>query len=262
MYTFFIPTIYTLATFSDYFQVSIKTALKKYCIIESDKSVIRHIKEVLQNTQDFLFTGYTSCNDQSMELILNTKPDLVFINIDGVLDDAFKFIMELNLYNIPMPNFIALSGTKELAYQAIKSNFFDYLCFPITPIEIQKSMLRLQKQNSYKRDLICLKSYKDYHFLKTNDILFLKADNNTTDFHLVNGSIISAFKTLKTYESKLPSHFKRIHKSYIVNSQMIARIDFGKAHCMLDNFKGPIPFSKKFNDVIFTIYNGLCQVSY
>jgi DNA-binding LytR/AlgR family response regulator len=55
------------------------------------------------------------------------------------------------------------------------------------------------------------------------DICYLQADNNSTDIHLNNGEMVTAFKTLKHFEGALLFPFVRIHNSYIVNSY-ISRI--------------------------------------
>ena len=74
-------------------------------------------------------------------------------------------------------------------------------------------------ENKRKQSLIiCVKSYGDYRYIDSNDVLYLEADNNSTDIHLNNGEMITAFKTLKHFENTLPnSQFLRIHNSYMIN---------------------------------------------
>lgn len=197
-----------------------------------------------------------------MDTLLKHRPDLVFIQIDNILEDPFKFVSELYLYNHHPPNFIAVSQSKNQAYTAFKYNFLDYILYPVSGLEIRKSMLRYQKKNSSCASLICIKSYKDYRYLNTDDILFLKADNNTTDFYLEDGKVIGAFKTLKTFEEKLPNSFLRIHKSYIVNTSYVSRIHYGKATCSLRQCPQPIPFTKTFQENIDRIHTILRESSY
>tara|TARA_Y100001968_G_scaffold330215_1_gene381441 strand:+ start:1035 stop:1409 length:375 start_codon:yes stop_codon:yes gene_type:complete len=105
----------------------------------------------------------------------------------------------------------------------------------------------LLKSEQYAlNDTLCLKSYKDYTLLKVEEILFLKADNNATDFVMIEGKTISAFKTLKSFEKILPNSFIRIHHSYIINKKHISRINFGKLKCFLDHNKISLPFSRSY----------------
>ncbi|WP_338357338.1 LytR/AlgR family response regulator transcription factor [Yeosuana marina] len=236
--------------------------MKHYLIIDSNRNTICKIEKTLQNLEGFHSLKPTSSRQRAMDQILTEQPDVVFLNMDGVIDQPLGFALELHLYDISMPHFIGVSNNEDQVYQAMKHGFYDYLLTPICKTEIRKSLLRYQKTFRKSPELVCLKSYKDYHFLDTSEIRFLKADNNTTDFHMVNGEIITAFKTLKTYEDQLPGHFKRIHKSYIINTSKVTRIDFGKALCRLANIETSIPFSKKFKDNIDVIHRSLCKASY
>ena len=85
---------------------------------------------------------------------------------------------------------------------------------------------------------ICVKSYGDYRFISADDICYLQADNNSTDIHLNNGEMITAFKTLKHFENVLQSPFVRIHNSYIVNIDYVSRIHTGNAVCYITHYPG------------------------
>lgn len=100
---------------------------------------------------------------------------------------------------------------------------------------------------------ICIKSYGDYQFIPVNEIMYLKADNNTTDFILQNGRKLTAYKTLKHYEVNLPYFFFRVHNSYIVNSNHVSRINTGKSLVYLNGGEVSISFSKTFKDNIDTL---------
>ncbi|MBC9795136.1 LytR/AlgR family response regulator transcription factor [Sinomicrobium weinanense] len=236
--------------------------MRSYFVIEEDSSTIEIIEHVLQDFGQFHFLGSTCCPETAMEIILKDKPDLVFIRIDHILEDPFKFVSELQFYLHHLPRFIAISNSKDRAYTAFKYNFQDYLLSPLTALEVRKSILRHEKNNPVGTSLICIKSYKDYRYLNSDNILFLKADNNTTDFHLEDGRVIGAFKTLKTYENRLPGNFLRVHKSYIINATHVSRIHYGKAICTLGQYKQPIPFTRTFEENIARIHYILNRSSY
>nr|WP_255481777.1 LytTR family DNA-binding domain-containing protein [Flavobacterium sp. xlx-221] len=105
---------------------------------------------------------------------------------------------------------------------------------------------------------LCIRSYSDYQILKFNDIVYLKADNNSTDFKMINGKTITAYKTLKYYEETLPVNFVRIHKSYIVNIHYVSRIVFSKSKCFL-NFNEQLPFSNSYRVIVenILVQNGI-----
>ena len=85
---------------------------------------------------------------------------------------------------------------------AIKNKFYDFLLKPGEEAELRKTALGilLNKERENTEKTICLKSYKDYTLIKTNDIIYFETDNNITDFILCNSGGISNCKTSKTFE--------------------------------------------------------------
>lgn len=216
----------------------------------------------MKDFSTFYKVGHASNYEEAMNSILKQQPDLVFFNLDEVIEDSFGFVKELHTYLDVTPDFVAISKTKSFAYEAIKNDFVDYILSPISELQLRKFLLRFKKKQSKQQDkTLCLKSYKDYQYLNTKDILFLKADNNTTDFHINDGTIISAYKTLKTFENKLPSNFLRIHKSYIVNKDYVSRISYGKLKCTLDSVSEKLPFTKTYINNIEFINRSLSDIS-
>ncbi len=239
--------------------------MHNYFIIERESNTIHNIQNVLGDYHNFNCVGVSNQYNESLGIILKVVPSLIFINIDNTFENPYSFILEINqLFNEDLPEFIAISSSKEKAYDVIKNGFFDFLINPLTEIEVRKTILKFQKKNPFKaKKNICLKSYKDYQYLETDEILFLKADNNTTDFYMSDGNIINAFKTLKTFEDLLPTNFLRIHKSYIINKNYVSRIQYGKLICTIKKTSHNIPFSKTYYDNVETMKNTLSkQTSY
>ncbi len=110
--------------------------------------------------------------------------------------------------------------------------------------------------------ILCIKSYGDYRYIDANDICYFQADNNSTDIHLNNGEMVTAFKTLKHFEGILSSPFTRIHNSYIVNRNYISRIHTGNAVCYIKNTTTKIPFSKSYKENIDGIISDFANGNY
>jgi DNA-binding LytR/AlgR family response regulator len=110
--------------------------------------------------------------------------------------------------------------------------------------------------------ILCIKSYGDYRYIDANDICYFQADNNSTDIHLNNGEMITAFKTLKHFEGVLPHPFSRIHNSYIVNRDYISRIHTGNAICYIKNTTTKLPFSKSYKENVDLIISEIANGNY
>lgn len=134
---------------------------------------------------------------------------------------------------------------------------------PLNAEEKNNSDVTFSNVNSKDKPLtICVKSYGDYRYINANDVCYLQADNNSTDIHLASGEMITAFKTLKHFESVLKYPFVRIHNSYIVNIDYVSRIHTGNAVCHIKDTTTKLPFSKSYKENIDAIINTIASGNY
>lgn len=134
---------------------------------------------------------------------------------------------------------------------------------PLNTDEKSNSDVTFSNVNSKDKPLtICVKSYGDYRYINANDVCYLQADNNSTDIHLASGEMITAFKTLKHFESVLKYPFVRIHNSYIVNIEYVSRIHTGNAVCHIKDTTTKLPFSKSYKENIDAIINTIASGNY
>ena len=227
-----------------------------YTIIDSDATSNLQLQHYLEDYGDFTCVALAKNSMEGLDSILKYSPDIVFVNLNDKANEYFQMVTEMYQYLNTIPVLIGISKTKNHAYNAIKNNFFDCWLLPYNEFDIRKSILRLKKQTPKEEkkeaepQTICLKSYRDFQYLNTNDILYLKADNNATEFVMKDGTVNNAFKTLKTYENRLPKNFIRIHQSYIVNTNYVSRINYGKSICALKISKKQLPFSRSYRENI------------
>lgn len=221
-----------------------------YLIIDSDAATNLQLQHLMEDFEKFYCAGVASDTTDGINSILKFSPDVVFINLNDKAGKYFQMVAELYQYIQDIPIIIGISKSKQFAYEAIKNNFFDYWLLPFNEFDMRKTLLKLKKvmPNENTSQTLCLKSYKDFQYLETDSILYLKADNNATDFIMKDGTTVSAFKTLKTFEEKLPKNFVRIHQSYIININYVSRINFGKSVCALKNGREQLPFSKTYRE--------------
>lgn len=227
-----------------------------YVIIDSNPDTVYAIQLAMENFDNFICIGISPSEQEGLDIILERNPSLVFLNIElehnrsGIT--GYYLMDALQNYVDILPQFVALATTAQYAIEGIRHSILDYIITPIDKYVLRRTLLRFRKLPFNKpadlNDTLCLKSYGDYKFVNTNEVLFLKADNNTTDFVRVNGTTVSAFKTLKFFQDSLPNHFIRIHNSYIVNSHYISRIHFGKSQCTMEHSDIAVPFSKSYRD--------------
>lgn len=224
-----------------------------FLIIDNDDATVKQTLDLFDNFPNYFCAGIVDNSETAIEQIYKLKPQLVIVGVPFAVKDnglSFSTISELHQYSDTIPYFVALSATADYALEAIQSGFSDYLMKPLLLHQLGKCLFKFEKKNpSGGAETICIKSYSDYQFVPLQDIIYLKADNNTTDIKLFNSKTVNAFKPLKHFEETLPFYFLRIHKSYIVNINHVSRIHFSKLKCYL-NYDEVLPFSLNYKNNI------------
>ncbi|UZO80758.1 LytTR family DNA-binding domain-containing protein [Aquimarina sp. ERC-38] len=237
-----------------------------YIIIDNDNSAVNTIQIFLERYENYVCTGIASNEADALNLILERKPALVFMEPDtpGIYQDRMQYnlLTELSKYMTYLPKFVVMTRTLEYAIEGIRNNVMDYLLKPFRNADLIKITHRFEKDYEELYDnTLCFRSYGDYRFVNLDEILYLKADSNTTDFVMSNGTNVEAFKTLKHFQNLLPDSFVRIHNSYIINTKHVSRIHFGKAKCAIKNSNDLIPFSKSYKNNVEEIKDTLANKS-
>ena len=271
-----------------------------YIIIDDDQESVLKTKAIADGFSELDFVASANNYADGLNLILEHTPKLIFLEIDPIdkkCNLSLLLINELYRYLKGIPKIIITTTKKDLAFEAIQYEVADYLLKPIERIDLIKSILKLKKsigedevfmvQNSVFDNepksivepspaqsvqkeistieqplIICIKSYGDYRYIDAKDICYFQADNNSTDIHLNNGEMVTAFKTLKHFEGILSFPFIRIHNSYIVNRNHISRIHTGNAVCYIKNTPIKLPFSKSYKGNVDLIISDFSNGNY
>lgn len=269
-----------------------------YIIIDDDQESVLKTKAIADGFSELDFVASANNYTDGLNLILEHAPKVVFLEIDPANKKSnlsLALINELYRFLKIIPKIIITTTKKELAFDAIQHGVADYMLKPVQRIDLLRTVLKIKKaiaedevaqyfvpvedqkntiepmqaqsfhqQNPSTEEplILCIKSYGDYRYIDANDICYLQADNNSTDIHLNNGEMVTAFKTLKHFEGILSFPFVRIHNSYILNRNYISRIHTGNAVCYIKNSTTKIPFSKSYKSNIDLIISEFSNGNY
>ncbi len=238
--------------------------IMKYSIIGLEARYANVLISQASKLTGHRLVGNSENRERLLDIILAGSPDLIYINVDDYETKDFNelsyTINDLYRSLLTKPLLVALATSEKQAYDCIKHNFFYYLLGPINAQEMLKLNYKLQAKRGFqdaKPEKLCLQTYSDYQFIEISDILFLKASNNTTELFMRDKTKITAFKTLKHFESILPKSFSRIHQSFMINQKYISRIHLGKSECHLTPLKTKLPFSKSYRKIMTELAIGL-----
>ena len=272
-----------------------------YISIDDNQESVLKTQAIADGFSELVFVASANNYADGLNLILEHTPKLIFLEIDPddkTSNLSLALINELYRYLKVIPKIIITTSKKDLAFDAIQYEVADYMLKPVQRIDLVKSLLKLKKSigedevfltqtpvldvspklpiaeqfqepliqsgipNSEQPLILCIKSYGDYRYIDARDICYFQADNNSTDIHLNNGEMITAFKTLKHFEGILPHPFVRIHNSYIVNRNCISRIHTGNAVCYIKNTTVKLPFSKSYKANVDLIISDFANGNY
>lgn len=211
-------------------------------IIDDEQLARERLKKQLASFQEtFTIVGEAKNGNEAEELITKLQPDIIFLDIEMPGQTGFELLSKLT--TIPMVIFC--TAYEEYSLKAFNTNSIDYLVKPVKLERLKKTVekISLLKNNlsssklleviqeiSERKEVkrmtsITIKKSDKIIFVKLEDVSYFEAEEKYVLVHTDNGKEIIE-QSLSKLESKLPSNFIRVHRSYIINTNYIK--DFQK----------------------------------
>ena len=166
-----------------------------------------------------------------IKLLNRQKIDLLFLDIQ--LQDGTGFDLLEQVAETPS-KIVFVTAYDDFALKAFEFYAFAYLVKPFKQSRLDEVMDRILNDIEHHSDAnleMISSAYKSNHLEKivipeldgfqvvqTQNVLYLRSDNNYSEFYLEDGSKIISSRTLKEYEKLLEHNgFFRIHRSYLIN---------------------------------------------
>ena len=177
-------------------------------IIDDEKNNIDNLIGLLKKySLNVDVTGIATNADDAVELITNTNPDLLFLDIQMPGKNGFDVLRALPQHPFEV---IFVTAYDQYGIQAVKFAAIDYLLKPINPEELKMAVAKVEnKMNKKKENLqlenlleliknkdsknehkLALATTKEIRFVNTNDIIHCESSNTYTKFYLTNGQTI------------------------------------------------------------------------
>lgn len=210
-------------------------------IIDDEAKARMLLLTILENyCEDVSIVGFSDTIAESVYLIKNLKPEIVFIDIEMKGETGFDLF---NKMEIPQNCFIVfVTAYKEYAIQALKLGAFDYVLKPIDIDEIVSVVNRVRSNISdhstaeTPQQTVSLTSKGEIHFINITEILYLQAEGRYTAVFTTDNRSFIQTKHLGAFEKELANHpFLRVHKSYIVNTLHVKSVNKQTGKIKLSN---------------------------
>jgi two-component system LytT family response regulator len=190
--------------------------------------------------------GEASRKDQAKAIIESSNPDVVFLDIRMPSNaEGFELLEEIEKKDFLV---VFVTAFKDYAIRAFNASAVYYLLKPIDIDELKIAVSKLvETQKLYSaepsnygayfdslKDLsqnllhnkqsnrIAISHTKGLKVISDDTITHLEASGNCTTIYFKDGTRYLDTRTLKVYENLLnPTKFNRIHKSHIINLDML-----------------------------------------
>jgi len=209
----------------------------KAVIIDDEPLARSIVKEYLQSYPSIKVLQ--ECNDgfEGVKAIHQHEPDLIFLDIQMPKINGFEM---LELVENP-PMVIFTTAFEEFAIKAFETHAIDYLLKPFGKERFDKAIQKLLQVKSYSQptqavletaaqspaqsNRIVVKDGGKIKIIPVSQIQYLEAADDYVKIFTDNGSFLKK-KTMQFFEQSLqPELFVRVHRSYMINVQLITRID-------------------------------------
>lgn len=198
---------------------------------------------------------------EANQVLQNNEVDLMFLDIQMPQLTGIEFMKSLE--NPPLVVFT--TAYSEYAVEGFEMNAVDYLLKPISIDRFMKAVNKVElklKENStgsqqmdIADDHFFVKADKKLVKVNFDDILYIEGLKDYVIIRQEEGRVIT-LQTMKSLEGRLPSsQFKRIHRSYIVNTKRINALVGNMVELKEKGETKNIPVGKIYREELLNMIN-------
>ncbi len=129
--------------------MNVSNAKIKTVIIDDDKNLILSLQDQLSFFPEIEVIGYATQYKQSKNLIINEKPDLIFLDIEMSVKNGFELLDEIRKESHFTFHVIFHTAYDKYVIQALRASAFDYLLKPVDEKDLKETICRF-KENRIK----------------------------------------------------------------------------------------------------------------
>ncbi len=208
----------------------------KAIIVDDEKHAIITLEHLLKKFDEVEILATVQDSSQAKEIILEKKPDLLFLDIEMPNLNGFDLLAQFESFDFKV---VFTTAYDQYAIKALKINALDYLLKPIDKEELRTALDKFlndqlftsneqiahlnQFKTNQMSETLALSTSKGLIFIKIKDVMYFEADGSYTHVIMSNGDKHLVSKSLTNFEEVLTDNplFFRSHKSNLVNLNFI-----------------------------------------
>ncbi|MGB5981969.1 MAG: LytTR family DNA-binding domain-containing protein [Nonlabens sp.] len=205
-----------------------------YIIVDDEPLAHKIILSYADAMDELKLVGQAHSAKEALSLMKSETVDLLFLDIEMPKLKGIDLLSTLN----KKPMVIFTTAYEQYALKGYELDAVDYL---LKPFSLERFLKAVNKAyalwNNGSKQLtghrtevkpsnsIYIKSDKNIHQLKLDDILYLESDQGYVKVHQMEGKSVLSSLSLQEFEEKLSEDFIRIHKSYIIALSQLEKVE-------------------------------------
>jgi two-component system LytT family response regulator len=197
-------------------------------LIDDERLARRRLRSLLASHPEIRVVGEAASVRDAKEAVRSLKPDVVFLDVQMPGASGFALLEDRGAEF----QTVFVTAYDEFAAAAFDASATDYLLKPVVPARLDACVGKLLRERnhatgelSYAESIFVWRGVGDGAFVKLANIQHISAVGPYTEIQVCGGERFVLSKSLKHWEARLPAaHFKRIHRSRIVNVDFIERV--------------------------------------
>jgi len=189
---------------------------------------------IIEQGLDAEITLVTDDQNKVYDEMKNGNIDILFLDVDfqNGGKNGVEFANELRKFNKDF-YLVFLTAHFEYSLLSFKCKTYDYILKPITNSAITSIFKRFKEEFTAVENKVFINIKKGLA-IRAKDILFIERKQNRTYIHTKNCTYDSSISLSNIYKILPQDIFFRNHRSYIVNTQAITRVNKRKAKVFFD----------------------------
>lgn len=205
----------------------------KAFIVEDSRMAREELKDLLAAHETIQLCGESGNPRDALPLIINEKPELLFLDINMPGKNGFELLEELDYE----PKVIFITAYEEYALRSFEFTTVDYLLKPISALRLQTAIERLTlfsnhteaaDENSAPLEInssVLLREGNNCHWVDLKDIFYFESYGNYTQVYWNNNKAM-IYRAMSKIEKRLPEkYFFRANRQHIVNIAAIKSVE-------------------------------------
>ena len=195
-------------------------------VVEDEDLIAQRVKRLTQEILGNQLYHLAVCPtfESAQAYILEHPVDVVMLDLNLNGKDGFQLLEQSVAQSFQT---IILSAYPDKAIMAYEYGVLDFISKPFNKTRLQKAFDRYQNQDyrsEYPVKYLAIKKKQKLQMIATKDIMYIRGAGNHAELYLQSGQVELHDKSLQHIVKLLPSNFRRVHKSYIVNMQLVISI--------------------------------------